>query len=482
MVFLTNINLSQNELQNAIIQPLATAPSNPKLGQIYTNSITSRIMWYNGTDWKVVGVVVESSETNGKIKVDGVEMTVYELPIASSNVVGGIKVGENLTITSDGKLSSTDTKVTNMNSNSGKVVTGLNDNTTLQTTDVKNLTLNGITPVDGGYVTDGATLANAISALDFAVKNAVSGGGEVNQNAFSNVKVGDKTIAADSKTDTLEIVAGANITIEADESTDKITIKGAYVDATELTSGLMSPADKAKLNNIETGAQKNVQSDWNAVSGDALILNKPTNLSAFTNDEGFINNTVNNLVNYYTKSDTFTKTEVNNLLSAIHQMDVQKVDSLPTTDISSTTIYLVPKIGTTNDAYDEYIYVESTSKWEMIGNTIIDLTNYLEKNGDASNVTLGGSDTLKTIVEGIINQLNGLNNVQYSTATISTTETSKSIDVGSGHAILNTTVIDSSTNEEVFCDVKYGDANRQSVTVSVSTAPTASLNIVVAHI
>ena len=70
MVFLTSINLSQNELQNAIIQPLATAPSNPKLGQIYTNSITSRIMWYNGTDWKVVGVVVESSETNGKIKVD----------------------------------------------------------------------------------------------------------------------------------------------------------------------------------------------------------------------------------------------------------------------------------------------------------------------------------------------------------------------------------------------------------------------------
>lgn len=104
MIYLTNINLSQNELQNAVIQPLATAPANPKLGQIYCNSTSSRIMWYNGTAWVTVGVVVESSETNGKIKVDGVEMTVYELPIATGNKLGGIKIGTGFTIDADGKL------------------------------------------------------------------------------------------------------------------------------------------------------------------------------------------------------------------------------------------------------------------------------------------------------------------------------------------------------------------------------------------
>lgn len=44
--------------------------------------------------------------------------------------------------------------------------------------------------------------------------------------------------------------------------------------------------------NVEDGAQKNVQSDWNAISGDAFILNKPTiptKTSQLTNDSGFAN-------------------------------------------------------------------------------------------------------------------------------------------------------------------------------------------------
>ena len=51
-----------------------------------------------------------------------------------------------------------------------------------------------------------------------------SSGYEANQNAFSNVKVGSTTIAADSKTDTLELVAGDNITLTPDATNDKITI------------------------------------------------------------------------------------------------------------------------------------------------------------------------------------------------------------------------------------------------------------------
>lgn len=45
-----------------------------------------------------------------------------------------------------------------------------------------------------------------------------------NRNAFSNVKVGSTTIAADTKTDTLELVAGNNVTLTPDATNDKVTI------------------------------------------------------------------------------------------------------------------------------------------------------------------------------------------------------------------------------------------------------------------
>lgn len=43
-------------------------------------------------------------------------------------------------------------------------------------------------------------------------------------------------------------------------------------------AGLMSASEKTKLAGIATGAEVNVNADWNATSGDAQILNKPTEL------------------------------------------------------------------------------------------------------------------------------------------------------------------------------------------------------------
>jgi hypothetical protein len=46
--------------------------------------------------------------------------------------------------------------------------------------------------------------------------------------------------------------------------------------ADSTNAGLLTPAEKTKLQGIATGAEVNVNADWNAVSGDAQILNKPT--------------------------------------------------------------------------------------------------------------------------------------------------------------------------------------------------------------
>lgn len=50
---------------------------------------------------------------------------------------------------------------------------------------------------------------------------------------------------------------------------------------TQSANGLMSNSDKTKLDGIADGANVNVKSDWNATSGDAQILNKPTTVSGY---------------------------------------------------------------------------------------------------------------------------------------------------------------------------------------------------------
>ena len=105
------------------------------------------------------------------------------------------------------------------------------------------------------------------------------------------------------------------------------------------------------------------------------LINKPTKLSDFTNDENFITNTANNLSNYYLKTETYTQSEVNDLISQLASLSVEIVETLPTTDISTTTIYLMNVSGTNN--YNQWMYINNA--WANIGSTSVDLTNYYTK-------------------------------------------------------------------------------------------------------
>lgn len=152
---------------------------------------------------------------------------------------------------------------------------------------------------------------------------------------------------------TLNIEAGTNITLDQDGDTLTINSTGGGSGGTSNYNDL---TNKPKINNVELKGNKT------------------------SSDLGLITNAVDDLVNYYKKSETFTKQEVNNLISAISTLDLQVVQTLPTQDISTTTIYLVPKTDAgTNDVYDEYIYVSNA--WEHIGSTQADLTDYV-KNTD----------------------------------------------------------------------------------------------------
>ena len=85
--FLTALDLAKNELQNAAVQNLATAPSSPVKGQLYFNSTggDNTLYWWDGTGWipaKATGGAfpgygsVPAETTFGITKNDGASTTV----------------------------------------------------------------------------------------------------------------------------------------------------------------------------------------------------------------------------------------------------------------------------------------------------------------------------------------------------------------------------------------------------------------------
>ncbi len=89
----------------------------------------------------------------------------------------------------------------------------------------------------------------------------------------------------------------------------------------------------------------------------------------------FITRAVNDLTNYYLKSETYTKAEVQALIGAIHQFHFEVYASLAdVTSPSSNVLYLIGPTGTGADKYEEYVY---TTQFVKIGDTSIDLSGYV---------------------------------------------------------------------------------------------------------
>ena len=65
-LFLINIDMNGNEIDNVVIQPLAAAPANPTIGRIYYDTSEHALKTYNGSGWDQVGAV---TSVNGKVGV-----------------------------------------------------------------------------------------------------------------------------------------------------------------------------------------------------------------------------------------------------------------------------------------------------------------------------------------------------------------------------------------------------------------------------
>ena len=96
-----------------------------------------------------------------------------------------------------------------------------------------------------------------------------------------------------------------------------------------------------------------------------VLLGVATKLAELENDKNFVDNTVSDLKNYYLKTETYSKEELDDKLSLIPRFSVQVVSSLPTENISDTTVYLVPSDEDEDNLYTEYINVNGL--WEILG-------------------------------------------------------------------------------------------------------------------
>lgn len=87
--------------------------------------------------------------------------------------------------------------------------------------------------------------------------------------------------------------------------------------------------------------------------------------------QGIREKIVSDLLSYYTKA------EVDQMISTIPKFAIAVVETLPTENISATTVYLVPSGESSPNLYKEYIYVDG--KWESLGEQSVDLSDYYTK-------------------------------------------------------------------------------------------------------
>ena len=121
--------------------------------------------------------------------------------------------------------------------------------------------------------------------------------------------------------------------------------------------------EKAKLDGIQSGAEVNVNADWNAISGDAQILNKPASFPPSTHTH-----TISEVVNLENELNGKASTNALNYLQLNKEDKANKQDSLDT-DITGTKY---PTVTAVKNAIDSIYQPDTVIRYTAptrVGNT-----------------------------------------------------------------------------------------------------------------
>lgn len=210
--------------------------------------------------------------------------------------------------------------------------------------------------VSATYDNDGNTVDKRLKNIDETLSTAVQ-----------SVKIGD----TEYKSGTTVTLPEYPTSLPASDTTnvynpDGTTPASGKAIASAISTKVDKVSGKSLISDTEITRLASVKNyDDTAIKGRVSTLE----------NAGYITKAVSDLTNYYKKSETYTQAEVNSLISAIPKFAISVVESLPTGNISTTTIYLLKTSTTeTGNLYTEYIYVNST--WEKLGTQTLDLSGY----------------------------------------------------------------------------------------------------------
>lgn len=227
MKVLNNLDLVQNEVQNAVIQNLATAPSSPEVGQVYYDTVLGYLRVYNGTGWdRLDDSWVSSVGATAPIQSSGGTTPTISIDAASTSAAGSMSAADKTLI--DGATSN-DTASTLVKRDASKrfraadpsdpqdvatkayvdgVASGLDVKASVRAATTANITLSGEQTIDGVSVVAGNRVLvknqtagedNGIyvaSASSWSRASDADSSGEVTPNLFTFVEEG--TANADS--------------------------------------------------------------------------------------------------------------------------------------------------------------------------------------------------------------------------------------------------------------------------------------------